>query len=312
MKLMSILIYLIWLGISALQIGWVAVLKKRYDCRFLSYYFYVIILSNLYGFLNFNGKSLVADLLEGGIEGVLGNQIITLVAVPFLIISFYILMLFFAEVRSSSVSSYMKAGYWIFQAVIMTIFIILVIRLSAVQTIDPILPYFYIISFSQAVLITGIYLYNAVAGRKITNRIRRDFLFVFILVEFIGFVVLIYFAEYARLPFYYNAFQYYIFNSALFLTANFLSIGVLTYFIKKYTFAFVLSSELSTDFRFQIREYRITDREREIIQLVMKGMTNREISNELFISDKTVKNNLTSIYRKTGTRNRVELTNLFG
>lgn len=103
MKLLSILIYLIWIGISAIQIGWVAILKKRYDCLFLSYYLYVIILSNLYGFLNFNGKSLVADLLERGMEGVMGNQVITLVAVPFLMISFYILILFFTEIQSGRV-----------------------------------------------------------------------------------------------------------------------------------------------------------------------------------------------------------------
>lgn len=41
-----------------------------------------------------------------------------------------------------------------------------------------------------------------------------------------------------------------------------------------------------------------------------QGLDNREIGKRLFISPKTVKNHLTSIYAKTGTRNRVQLANL--
>jgi len=55
----------------------------------------------------------------------------------------------------------------------------------------------------------------------------------------------------------------------------------------------------------------ISDREREIIGLVAAGLDNREIGRRLFISPKTVKNHITSIYAKTGAKNRVQLANLF-
>jgi DNA-binding CsgD family transcriptional regulator len=54
----------------------------------------------------------------------------------------------------------------------------------------------------------------------------------------------------------------------------------------------------------------ISDREKEIIRLVALGLDNREIGRRLFISPKTVKNHMTSIYAKTGARNRVQLANL--
>ena len=57
-------------------------------------------------------------------------------------------------------------------------------------------------------------------------------------------------------------------------------------------------------------EARISEREREIIRLVALGLGNREIGKKLFISPKTVKNHITSIYAKTGARNRVQLANL--
>lgn len=49
----------------------------------------------------------------------------------------------------------------------------------------------------------------------------------------------------------------------------------------------------------------LSDREYEILDLLAKGYTNREIGKELFISDKTVKNHITSIYKKIRVKDRV-------
>ena len=50
----------------------------------------------------------------------------------------------------------------------------------------------------------------------------------------------------------------------------------------------------------------LTRREREILILLMDGRTTAQISNELFVSEGTVKSHLTSIYRKLGVTNRTE------
>ena len=52
---------------------------------------------------------------------------------------------------------------------------------------------------------------------------------------------------------------------------------------------------------------RLTDREREILQLVAEGRTNREIADRLFISVKTVLRHRTNIMEKLGFHNRTEL-----
>ncbi len=52
---------------------------------------------------------------------------------------------------------------------------------------------------------------------------------------------------------------------------------------------------------------RLTDREREILQLVAEGRTNREIADRLFISVKTVLRHRTNIMDKLGFHNRTEL-----
>lgn len=55
-------------------------------------------------------------------------------------------------------------------------------------------------------------------------------------------------------------------------------------------------------------DHPLTSREREILDWVAKGMTNREIAKELQISDQTVKNHLKNILQKLHLENRVQLT----
>ena len=50
----------------------------------------------------------------------------------------------------------------------------------------------------------------------------------------------------------------------------------------------------------------LTAREREVLNLLARGNTNREIAEQLFITNKTVKNHLSRIYEKIGVHSRSE------
>ena len=50
----------------------------------------------------------------------------------------------------------------------------------------------------------------------------------------------------------------------------------------------------------------LSEQERKILDLIAKGMTNREIAKEIFLSDKTVKNYVSSILSKLSLRRRSE------
>jgi DNA-binding NarL/FixJ family response regulator len=49
---------------------------------------------------------------------------------------------------------------------------------------------------------------------------------------------------------------------------------------------------------------RLTDRERTILELVAEGKTNREIADNLFLAEKTVKNYVSNLLMKMGVRHR--------
>jgi DNA-binding NarL/FixJ family response regulator len=51
----------------------------------------------------------------------------------------------------------------------------------------------------------------------------------------------------------------------------------------------------------------LSDREKEIVQLVAQGYRNKEIGERLFISEQTVKNHLHNIFDKLGVSDRLEL-----
>jgi two-component system, NarL family, response regulator DevR len=55
----------------------------------------------------------------------------------------------------------------------------------------------------------------------------------------------------------------------------------------------------------------LSRREQQLLALLCAGLTNKEIANQLYLSEHTVKNHVHRILRKTGTADRVELIELY-
>lgn len=55
------------------------------------------------------------------------------------------------------------------------------------------------------------------------------------------------------------------------------------------------------------RDDGLTDRELEIVRLVAAGKKNKEVAEQLSISERTVRTNLTSVFQKLGVRDRIGL-----
>lgn len=53
------------------------------------------------------------------------------------------------------------------------------------------------------------------------------------------------------------------------------------------------------------RDDQLTSREREVLGLVARGLSNREIASRLVLSEKTVRNHVERTYTKIGSTNRV-------
>ena len=69
-----------------------------------------------------------------------------------------------------------------------------------------------------------------------------------------------------------------------------------------------LANALLTESQFthENQEKVITEREEQVLQLLADGLSTPEIAERLFISQKTVKNHLASIYEKIDARDRTQ------
>ena len=76
--------------------------------------------------------------------------------------------------------------------------------------------------------------------------------------------------------------------------------------------AYKLLTEFATDGQArrrraqQVPAPRLTERELEVLKLVARGLNNRDIAKELFISENTVKNHIRNILEKLQLHSRME------
>ena len=64
---------------------------------------------------------------------------------------------------------------------------------------------------------------------------------------------------------------------------------------------------MSSSNSFDYSSYDISEKEREIIELVAEGMSNKEIASQLYLSEGTVRNYLSIILEKLDLRDRTQL-----
>jgi DNA-binding NarL/FixJ family response regulator len=69
---------------------------------------------------------------------------------------------------------------------------------------------------------------------------------------------------------------------------------------------------MAPELRWPGRDLHLTPRESELLALLPTGMTNRELSVHLFVSENTIKTQLRSLFSKLGVRNRVQAASVAG
>jgi len=71
-------------------------------------------------------------------------------------------------------------------------------------------------------------------------------------------------------------------------------------------FATLANRDSADDRTAPVAAPKLTDREMEVLKLVARGMNNRDIAKELFISENTVKNHVRNILEKLQIHSRME------
>lgn len=92
------------------------------------------------------------------------------------------------------------------------------------------------------------------------------------------------------------------------LPSYFLTINIFNLiFVLKYfnTPSFIANNKLTDYFK---QKYDITEKQSEIIELMIEGITYKQIAEKLFISPKTVDNHVQNIYKKLNVNSKMQLS----
>jgi DNA-binding CsgD family transcriptional regulator len=92
-----------------------------------------------------------------------------------------------------------------------------------------------------------------------------------------------------------------------------INIGLLAHmkpFVETYYGRAAAGREPGLTFEPLCEEFQLSARERDIVRMILKGMSNREIEQELYISSHTVKNHIYHVFQKTRARSRSHLVSM--
>ena len=288
-------------------------LMKRYQVPFVSSYFYFLVFLYIFGAYSLAGSGLMENLLtrmEIDMKVIHSARLFVIfLGIPFVILSYFMLFRSVTEFFQMSLIPVFPIAYFCFSIVAFVLYGIFIIRLTRFELGDYqslIMVQRWVFTGFTTTMFLAIYLRVLLASGKLTDRNEKKFIRVFGSWYFLYMLLCI--SAFSLISL--HAILPYVFIF-IFLSWHLIPILFLSLYLEKYHGG---TASLHEDFETKLNafaaKYEISKREREVIQLICKGLTNKEIGDALFISLQTVKDHTHHIFVKSGIRNRVQLTNL--
>ena len=312
MKISIGLIVLLILNIAAAAALIVAAYRLYRRGRFPYLFSYLVFLTAwcVFGILGLVYSVLLPQVVPPGIYGSI-TLLNYFLIVPILFIMLYFFTDFVAQLMEKSLSRVFKWGF----AVLFFIFIALVVlKVShilsqpgphSLSSLSPPIPILRIIKW---IFVYGSLFYLARNLKHLDSPVKRKY-FTGVAITFaVGFTL----SEICMmdlLPIY-NLFFDTLITNVVFYGTPLIVLFILERYINQYYASRPLEQPVKTDLDSFFEKYGISKREGEIIDLIIKGHSNREIEDKLFISLETVKKHIYNIYKKTRVKNRLQLNYL--
>lgn len=294
--------YLIFILSVALAAGGVVLssrLRNKFHIEFFStlLYFHVFIFT--FGFYGIWGQVVIKALLSTYISAELlirFSDIAMLLGLPFLVFAWMMLIQF-----SIGISGRKNNNWFVFWFLLINFLIIFVVgyfisKASAIKPVSLIKYYFLIMHFLYSLLSSLLILLQGKAKSVIHNYDRKRIgsgIFIVMVLQCIPLL-------------FYNSQPYIaiVFTLTFFAGNTFLPV-----YLNYGTLFTVFSSGADKSISFEefCKKFEVSPRETDIVREICNGLSNKEISDKLFISLQTVKDHTHRIYTKTNVKSRVQL-----
>ncbi len=305
---LSILFYFAFLGLAIVVISIAFNLTKTYPYKFLNYYLYFLVFFYVYGFMYLVGASFnILLFLPHDNSIVTALTVTTILAAPAQIFYLFFLILWVAEILDKKPSVWFKGAFFLAQILLIGPVVVKLVRMLNARNPEISVP-----GSSLFSSLGGVIFYLAIAylfiGAWIRPKEKRKALAKAMgLYYLVGYPIMIALTDRIDLPFYANPTLMLLFLTSVDFALNIPPLLYMRRFLKKFPLEPARIPLSGIDLQEYSLRHKLTKREQEIVELILAGKGTKEIGEKLFISGKTVKNNLSNIFQKTGAKNRVQL-----
>jgi DNA-binding CsgD family transcriptional regulator len=300
--MLHILEYLIFILSVALAAGGVVLsskLRSRYHHEIFSTLLYFQVFIFTFGFYGIWGQAVIKSYLSEYLSAdllVRITDISMLLGLPFLVFAWMMLVRFSFEVSGRTFGNW---NVLIFLIVNFSIILIVAYCIAKTSAFKPaiLIKYYFIIMHFIYSLLSSLFIIIPGKGRSYIHNYDRKIMGPGI------FIVMI--LQCTPLIFYNS--QPYV--AVVFILAFFAGNTFLPIYLSYGTLFTIFTSDTEKSLTFDefCKKYEVSPRETDIVREICNGLSNKEISDKLFISLQTVKDHTHRIYTKTNVKSRVQL-----
>jgi DNA-binding CsgD family transcriptional regulator len=277
-------------------------LRNRYKSGFFSTLMYFQVFIFTFGFYGIWGQLVINTFLSGYVKPESITRfadISLLMGLPFLVFAWIMLIKFCQEISGRKSSNWFVFSFLLINFLLILCVGYIISQKTGMQPVSQARYYFIILNSLYTIIASIIILFpgkNRSVLTKYENRIAAFSILIVMAVQGIT----LYFYQNESLTGIVFIFIYFAGNSFL---PVYMSYG---------TMLSLFPEEPVKDISFDdfCKKFEVSPRESDIIREICNGLSNKEISDKLFISLQTVKDHSHRIYIKTNVRSRAQLMNL--
>ena len=301
--------------VASILFGFVALaisfnLQRKYELTYIKSYFYHQILIFLFGFYGLLGTLTTHYFLANvDFKGEIGGLLLAFlpfIGIPFMVAAWYMFIRISFEMIDKKIG--LKFTLWFFVILIITFlvfgFLVPYIDYFVVDEIEINTHVFLFFVLIEILTLSIVFTNYFIFSNQLKDKRKLKFIKFFALVNLLLYLVSVVFLVLGE-----NNLKFIAGYTILYFFKDIIPLLLVgRYLNKNYVHPQnIIKNNVKESFN---EQYGISKRESEIVDEIVKGRTNKEISERLFISVQTVKDHIHNIYLKTGVKNRVQLTNL--
>lgn len=281
---------------------------RKTSLSYLGEYLILIILSNIWGFVIWTLPSLISGLTDSSLESADRFIILSIIkwfAFPVHVFHAWLLLTFLNRLTENSVTGRLKNTYFITSSIA----VVSVLGLLIQNPLSELFRYVSILlTYSFILMEMIILIYFTLRNRNENEPLNR------LVYRFSGSGLLFYIL-YLGISSGFSVLKITGLKSSLMLN---LSAYCATFFVPLlFVYSHFIKDQkymqkkriTDDDLKSVLKAHKLPPREEEIVILIFRGLSNKEIEDKLFISHQTVKNYISGIYRKLGVKSRLDLMN---